>query len=73
MTPDHERLAIQKIAQSFLQGNGPRHCQQDKDLMIKYLIETVRSQERRIHQLEARLDRGGEVSSHDYPTTDLDA
>lgn len=67
MKAEHEKLAVQKIAQSFLEGNGSRHCQQDKDLMIKYLIETAKMQEERIHRLEARLGRGGEVSDHDYP------
>lgn len=71
MTPEYEKLAMQKIAQSFLEGNGSRHCQQDKDLMIKYLIQTVKAQERRIHQLEAAQDKGGEVSPHDYPPSSL--
>lgn len=71
MTPDYERLAMRKIISSFLKGDGARHCQQDKDLMIKYLIQTVQSLDRRVHDLEAKQDRGGEVSSHDYsPNSD---
>lgn len=60
-----ERRAIQKITQAFLtwepQGpSGIGHCQTDKDLMIKYLLQRVDAMERRLHNLEVRNTRFGE-------------
>lgn len=56
---NHERIAIQKIARSFLEGNGPLHCQADKDLMIKHLLQKIYALEERICRLEhEQLNRG---------------
>lgn len=71
-----ERKAIQKIRESFLtwepQGsNGIAHCQTDKDLMIKYLLQRVFFLETRLHQLEVKsrgADRSGEA---DAPSEDF--
>lgn len=69
MRPE-ERIAAQKIAKSFLEGNGGIHCSQDKDLMIKYLLEKNIHLEHRIHLLEVK-GSSGMVSDFDYPASPI--
>lgn len=54
MTDTTERVAIQKITKSILEGNIGKHCQADKDLIIKYLLQKCLDLENRIHLLEVR-------------------
>lgn len=67
---NQEELAMQKIAKSFLAGNGPRHCQPDKDLMVKYLLQKVVELEARILDLESKhVTFGASTGLRVYPAS----